>query len=128
VFLSWPRAHTKKTLSVANVAPSRGCGARCPVPWPASLRTAVGTHGLQTWRSMEVQQTNLDIYGAEPVPWSRALDQLQDVAARKSYWLATVRPDGRPHVAAVGALWLDGTFYFTSGAGTRKSRNLLTST
>jgi hypothetical protein len=24
----------------------------------------------------------------------------------------------------VGALWVDGRFYFTSGAGTRKSRNL----
>jgi hypothetical protein len=27
-------------------------------------------------------------------------------------------------VAGVGALWLDGKFFFTSGAGTRKSRNL----
>lgn len=71
-----------------------------------------------------MQQTNLDIYGSEPIPWSRALDQLQDDSVSKTYWLATVRPDGRPHVAAVGALWLDGTFYFTSGAGTRKSRNL----
>ena len=24
-----------------------------------------------------MQQTNLDIYGSEPIPWSRALDQLQ---------------------------------------------------
>jgi general stress protein 26 len=71
-----------------------------------------------------MEQTNLDIYGAEPIPWSRALDQLRDDSAKKTTWLATVRPDGRPHVAAVGALWLDGTFYFTSGAGTRKSRDL----
>jgi general stress protein 26 len=71
-----------------------------------------------------MQQMNLDIYGAEPIPWSRALDQLQDDSARKTTWLATVRPDGRPHSAAVGALWLEGRFYFTSGAGTRKSRDL----
>ncbi len=71
-----------------------------------------------------MQQTNLDIYGAEPIPWSRALDQLQDDSIKKTYWLATVRPNGRPHVAGVGALWLDGKFYFTSGEGTRKSRNL----
>jgi hypothetical protein len=71
-----------------------------------------------------MQQTNLDIYGGAPIPWSRALDQLQDASVRKITWLATVRPDGRPHVAGVGALWLDGKFYFTSGAGTRKSRNL----
>ena len=35
-----------------------------------------------------------------------------------------MRPDGRPHVAAVGALWVDGKLYFTSGPQTRKSRNL----
>lgn len=71
-----------------------------------------------------MHETNLDIYGAEPIPWSRALNQLQDDSIKKTYWLATVRPDGRPHVAGVGAVWLDGTFYFTSGEGTRKSRNL----
>jgi hypothetical protein len=71
-----------------------------------------------------MQQTNLDIYGSAPIPWSRALDQLQDDSGKKTTWLATVRPDGRPHVAGVGALWLDGKFYFTSGADTRKSRDL----
>jgi hypothetical protein len=38
--------------------------------------------------------------------------------------LGTTRPDGRPHVASVGALWHDGDFYIVSGADTRKSRNL----
>jgi hypothetical protein len=71
-----------------------------------------------------MDQTNLDIYGHESIPWARALDQLQDDSVKKTFWLATVRPDGRPHVAGVGALWLDGKLYFTSGAGTRKSRNL----
>lgn len=77
-----------------------------------------------------MKQENLDIYGAPPIPWSRALKQLEAVTEKpeergaKSPWLATTRPDGRPHVAAVGALWVDGKFYFTSGARTRKSRNL----
>lgn len=74
----------------------------------------------------DIQQTNLDIYGAEPIPWSRALDQLQDDSARKTTWLATTGSAGRSHVAGVGALWLDGKFYFTSGAGTRKSHDLAT--
>ena len=39
-------------------------------------------------------------------------------------WVATTRPDGRPHVAGVGAIWLDGKFWIVSGPGTRKSRNL----
>ena len=70
-----------------------------------------------------MDQTNLDIYGSAPIPWSRALEQLEAGAA-KSCWLATTRPDGRPHIAGVGALWVEGRLYFTSGAGTRKSRNL----
>jgi hypothetical protein len=70
-----------------------------------------------------MNQKNLDIYGDAPIPWSRALAQLEAGTA-KSFWLATVRPDGRPHVAAVGALWVDGRLYFTSGPQTRKSRNL----
>jgi hypothetical protein len=40
------------------------------------------------------------------------------------FFLGTVRPDGRPHAAGVGAVWDDGDLYFTSGPDTRKSRNL----
>jgi pyridoxine/pyridoxamine 5'-phosphate oxidase len=70
-----------------------------------------------------VKQKNLDIYGDEPIPWSRAVEQLEADTA-KTFWLATVCPDGRPHVASVGALWVDGKVFFTSGPQTRKSRNL----
>src|SRR5256885_12012051 len=71
----------------------------------------------------EPTHKNLDIYGAKPLPWSRALKQLE-ANTRGTYWLATTRPDGRPHVAAVGALWVDGKTHFVSGGRTRKSRNL----
>jgi pyridoxine/pyridoxamine 5'-phosphate oxidase len=78
-----------------------------------------------------MEEKNLDIYGNQPIRWSRPLGQLestssksQDAARPKTYWLATVRPDGRPHTAGVGALWVEGKFYFVSGPGTRKSRNL----
>lgn len=72
-----------------------------------------------------MEQTNLDIYGHAALPWSRAEEALAAVEGQDiTHFLATVRPDGRPHVAGVGALWVDGKFYFVSGAGTRKSRNL----
>jgi hypothetical protein len=73
-----------------------------------------------------MDQKNLDIYGSDPIPWSRPLEQLESFEAGpgNGIWLSTTRPDGRPHVAGVGAVWLDGAFYFTSGAATRKSRNL----
>jgi pyridoxamine 5'-phosphate oxidase-like protein len=66
---------------------------------------------------------NLDIYGAAPIPWSRALKQLE-AGTGGTYWLATTKPDGRPHVAGIGALWIDGKIYFTSSTRTRKGRNL----
>jgi len=72
-----------------------------------------------------MDQTNLDTYGHAPLPWSRAEKALEAPTEKPTtFFLATVRPDGRPHVAGVGALWLDGTFYFTSGPDTRKGRNL----
>jgi hypothetical protein len=73
-----------------------------------------------------VDQKNLaDLYGLELIPWSRALEALESAEARtQTPFLATTRPDGRPHVAAVGALWDSGKVYFVSGSGTRKSRNL----
>lgn len=72
-----------------------------------------------------MEQRNLDIYGSAPIPWSRAIERLEAGDGTTS-WLATTRPDGRPHLTAVGAVWDDGKMYFVSGAGTRKSRNLAT--
>jgi len=72
--------------------------------------------------------TNLDRYGSAELPWSRPRDLLFAVGGPPgpgtSHFLGTVRPDGRPHAAAVGAVAHDGDLYFTSGPDTRKSRNL----
>jgi PPOX class probable F420-dependent enzyme len=43
---------------------------------------------------------------------------------RHTCWLATINPDGSPHVTGVGANWVDGAFYFETGTTTRKGRNL----
>jgi hypothetical protein len=73
-----------------------------------------------------METKNLDIYGHEPIPWSRPLKQLetQMPGENRTCWLATTNPDGGPHVAGVGAVWADGRFFVTSGPNTRKSRNL----
>src|SRR5262245_33271949 len=70
--------------------------------------------------------TNLDGYGNAPLAWSRVHDFLAagPPSAETPIFLGTVRPDGRPHSAGVGAVWHDGDFYVVSGPGTRKSRNL----
>ncbi len=70
--------------------------------------------------------TNLDRYRDQAVPWSLAHDLLATgpKGPLVGFFLGTVRPDGRPHAAGIGAVWHDGDLYFTSGPGTRKSRNL----
>ena len=44
---------------------------------------------------------------------------------RHSTWLTTLNADGGPHVTGIGALWADGAFWFETGPGTRKARNLV---
>ena len=73
-----------------------------------------------------VETTNLDRYGFPPLLWSRPLEHLAVGSLGRDgvVVLGTVRPDGRPHAAGIGAVWFEGDFYFTSGPGTQKSRNL----
>ena len=59
--------------------------------------------------------------GATPTPWAEARKHLNDAEV---FWVTTVRPDGRPHVTPLIAVWLDDALYFTTGAAERKGRNL----
>jgi nitroimidazol reductase NimA-like FMN-containing flavoprotein (pyridoxamine 5'-phosphate oxidase superfamily) len=67
----------------------------------------------------EVLPSNAD--HAAPTPWAGARQRLAD---GQWYWLATVRPDRRPHVVPVLSVWLDGALYFVANRATRKARNL----
>ena len=69
--------------------------------------------------------------GLPPVDWTTVVGTLDagsgpapDAHNARTTWLATINDDGSPHVTAVGAVWLDGTFWFQTGARTRKSRNV----
>jgi hypothetical protein len=53
--------------------------------------------------------------------WSRAEQVLESA---RTYWLASVRPEGRPHVAPVWCVWLGGALYFSTGDSSRKAKNL----
>src|SRR5688500_2362066 len=78
------------------------------------------------------ETTNLDRYHDPPLPWGRAHDRLSvqpeadNPGGDHTTFLSTVRLDGRPHTAPIGALWVDGDFFFTSNLDTRKSQNLAT--
>ena len=71
-----------------------------------------------------IETKNLDISGNAPLPWSRPHDLLAGLIFLPATFLGTMRSDGRPHATFIGVVWLDGDIYFTSGPGTRKSRNL----
>jgi hypothetical protein len=82
--------------------------------------------GMTDTETEPISTSNLDRYGSAELPWSRPRDVLagDTPEADLTFFVATVRPDGRPHSAGVGAIWVDGALYFVSGPGTRKSRNL----
>jgi hypothetical protein len=82
---------------------------------------------------MTITDRNLDGYGAPPIEWDRVratldgeLPQAPGTGGpqRHTVWLSTINPDGSPHVTAVGVVRRAGSWYFTSGLATRKSRNL----
>ena len=62
-----------------------------------------------------METTNLaDLYNLDAIPWSRALEALEGPQPPMLTWfLATTRPDGRPHIAGVGAIWYDDKVWFT---------------
>jgi hypothetical protein len=72
-----------------------------------------------------------DADGLQPVDWAGIVEKLNTGSApapdgmnSRTTWLATIDEDGGPHVTAVGALWVDGTFWFQTGTHTRKARNV----
>lgn len=69
--------------------------------------------------------------GLPPVDWTLVLDKLEAGSApepvahnARTTWLTTINEDGSPHVTAVGAVWVDGTYWFQTGSVTRKFRNV----
>ena len=69
--------------------------------------------------------------GLPPVDWASVVEKLDAGSApapeainSRTTWLTTLNEDGSPHVTPVGALWLDGAFWFQTGSGTRKARNV----
>jgi hypothetical protein len=78
-------------------------------------------------------ERNLDGYGAPIIEWARVQQVLNTQLTqapgtggpgRHTSWLTTTNPDGTPHVRPLGVIIVEGSWHFTSGPGTRKSRNI----
>ncbi len=56
------------------------------------------------------------------LPWSWAEERL---IACRNYFIASTKPDGRPHVMPIWGSWVDGLFVFSTAITSTKSKNLL---
>jgi nitroimidazol reductase NimA-like FMN-containing flavoprotein (pyridoxamine 5'-phosphate oxidase superfamily) len=75
---------------------------------------------------MEATAELLDLpkaYGTPEVTldWQSVRDRLESA---ERYWLATTRPDGRPHAIPIDGVWLDDRWYFGGAPQTVTMRNL----
>jgi PPOX class probable F420-dependent enzyme len=59
--------------------------------------------------------------GAGLLAWEWAVERL---VASHDYWLATTRPDGRPHVMPVWGLWYDAVLWFSTSRQSYKFKHL----
>jgi nitroimidazol reductase NimA-like FMN-containing flavoprotein (pyridoxamine 5'-phosphate oxidase superfamily) len=79
--------------------------------------------------TLEAPVTDLDTRFSTPdakaISWSDAEEQLKNAGV---FWVSTVRPEGRPHVVPLLAVWLEGALYFGTSAGEQKAKNLATNT
>jgi hypothetical protein len=66
-----------------------------------------------------VQHPSKDLSALKPWPW--ALERLEK---SHNYWIATTRPDGRPHLMLVWGIWWKDAFWFSTGPRTRKAKNI----
>jgi hypothetical protein len=77
---------------------------------------------------MKASRPDLPGYGILPASEGEGLLPFEWAEARlraaRNYWVATISPDGRPHLMAVWGVWLEREFMFSTGRQSRKARNL----
>jgi PPOX class probable F420-dependent enzyme len=97
--------------------------------WPDG-RTQVMLVGVETKHDVEPRPSRPHMpgygllsasEGTGLLPWQWAHDRL---VASHDFWLATVRPDGRPHLMPVWGVWDGRSLWFSSAHASRKATNL----
>jgi len=53
--------------------------------------------------------------------WQWAVERLEK---SHNYWIATSRPEARPHLMVVWGIWWQDAFWFSTGPRTRKAKNI----
>ena len=104
-----PTSPTQGASHGLKLAPV-GAGPAAAPPGPRATRPHIPGYGIAAANE-----------GRGLLPWSWAENRL---TKSWNYWLATARPDGRPHVMPIWGLWYEGAFWFSTGDKTVKARNL----
>ncbi len=74
-----------------------------------------------------------ELYKLAPLDWGDVRGTLESNLTQEpgsggpghhTFWLSTLDADGRPHMTAVGAFWVDDHYYFSGGPRSRKIRNI----
>jgi hypothetical protein len=69
--------------------------------------------------------TELDPRFSDPETVATSWDETRRaLEAAELFWISTVRPDGRPHLTPLVAVWLGDAVYFCTGATEQKAVNL----
>jgi pyridoxamine 5'-phosphate oxidase-like protein len=78
-------------------------------------------------------QNLADLYQLPALDWAKIQARLEEPITqapgsggpnRHTIWLATINPNGSPHLTGVGAMFVDAAFWFESGDRTHKAKNL----
>ena len=73
-----------------------------------------------------VEQMALPAEYGKPNKILRWEDVRRDLEEAQVYWVASTRPDGRPHTVPRDGIWLDDTWYYGGSERTVHSRNVMT--
>ena len=79
---------------------------------------------LENGKQPVAEKLPANIEHAAPTGWAVASRSLSE---GQWFWLATVRPDGQPHVRPILAVLVDDKLHFVSSKSTRKGKNLASS-
>jgi Pyridoxamine 5'-phosphate oxidase len=74
---------------------------------------------------MSVPVTTFDAEYSDPAATATSWEEThRALEEAELFWICTVRPDGRPHVTPVVAVWAEGAIWFSTGAAEVKFANL----
>jgi Pyridoxamine 5'-phosphate oxidase len=103
-----------------TAAPGAGAIISAPVASPI-LRGSAAIGEMPMHRP----DTTLDAEYSDPAASATGWEEARHVlATAELFWICSARPDGRPHVTPVVAVWADEAIWFSTGAGEVKFANL----